>query len=95
MDAPALQAAFRLATLCDALGHPARVAAFEHIAAARRPVMLSELCEVIPLAQSTISQHVAVLVRAGLLRAERKAPRTWYRVDAAGLAELRGRLVAI
>ena len=76
--------------MCDALGHPARVAVFEHLAARKKPCTLGELAGLLPLAQSTVSQHLAVLVKAGLLRAERRPPRTWYRVDEAGLAELRG-----
>ena len=77
------------------MGHPARVALVEHLARIRRPATLSELCDVVPLAQSTVSQHVAVLVKAGLLRSERRRPRTFYRMDDAGLAELRGRLMAL
>lgn len=95
MDGTRLQATLRLSGLCDALGHPARVALVEHLAATRRPAMLTELCSVVPLAQSTVSQHVAVLVKAGLLRAERRPPRTFYRVDEGGLAELRRRIMAL
>lgn len=95
MDASRLQASLRLAALCDALGHPARVAVIEHLCGRRRPATLTELCDLVPLAQSTVSQHVAVLVKAGLLRAERRPPRTLYRIDDAGLAELRGRIMSI
>lgn len=95
MDTQRLEAALRLSNLCDALGHPARVAVLEHLIARRRASTLGELCELLPLAQSTVSQHVAVLVKAGLLRAERRAPRTLFRVDEAGLADLRGRIMAL
>jgi ArsR family transcriptional regulator len=95
MDATRLEATLRLSALCDALGHPARVAVVEHLIARRGASTLGELCDVLPLAQSTVSQHVGVLVRAGLLRAERRAPRTLYRMDEAGLAELRGRIMGL
>jgi ArsR family transcriptional regulator len=95
VDAQRLEATLRLSSLCDALGHPARVAVVEHLIARQRACPLNELCDLLPLAQSTVSQHVAVLVKAGLLRAERRAPRTLYRMDEAGLAELRGRIMSL
>lgn len=88
-----LEAALRLSELCDALGHPARVAIIEHLSSLRRSATLSELCAIIPLAQSTVSQHVAQLRKAGLLRAERRAPRTYYATNEAAIAELRERLL--
>lgn len=90
-----LEAALRLSELCDALGHPARVAIIEHLSTLRRGATLRELCGVVPLAQSTVSQHVAQLVKSGLLRSERRPPRTFYRTNDAAIAELRERLLAL
>lgn len=55
-----------LATLCKALGHPARVRILRHIIA-NDACFFGNLAEAVDLAPSTISQHVSVLKGAGLL----------------------------
>jgi DNA-binding transcriptional ArsR family regulator len=64
----------RIATLFRALGNPARV----HILAelAKSPRSAGELVARLPLAQSTVSEHLSVLKNAGIIRTLRGA--RWY-----------------
>ena len=76
-----------IATLAKALAHPVRV----HIVRilARTEGCVNELVEQLPLAQSTVSQHLKVLKDAGLVRGTVEGPRTCYCIDPAGLRRLR------
>ncbi len=95
MSTSGLDAGLRFAQLCDALGHPARVILVRYLSARRQPATLAELHAQLPLAQSTVSQHVAVLVGSALVRRERRRPRTFYRLDAAVLEEFRRAAAAL
>jgi DNA-binding transcriptional ArsR family regulator len=55
-----------LADLAGALSHPARVAILKQLAE-RNVCICGEIVEVMPLAQSTVSQHLKELVKAGLI----------------------------
>lgn len=66
-----------LAELTKALGHPARVKILR-LLAARNACVCGELVDELPLAQSTVSQHLKVLKDAGLIRGEISGPRTCY-----------------
>jgi ArsR family transcriptional regulator len=90
MDAPRPIAApthERLAAIAKALAHPARVQILDELIR-RGTCLCGELVEVMPLAQSTVSQHLKVLKNAGLVQGTIDGPRSCYRVDEAGLAEL-------
>lgn len=76
-----------LAALCKALGHPARVRIVEHLAEAGG-CMCGRIVENLPLAQSTVSQHLKVLKEAGLVRGTLEGPRTCYCLDRERLARL-------
>jgi DNA-binding transcriptional ArsR family regulator len=79
----------RLATLCKALGHPARIGILRQLLQEDRCIC-GRIVEVQPLAQSTVSQHLKVLKEAGLVIGEVEGPKTCYCVDKAqltGLAE--------
>ncbi|KUK48395.1 MAG: Regulatory protein [Actinobacteria bacterium 66_15] len=54
--------------------------------------MGGEVFHALPLAQSTISQHLGVLKRAGLVRATRQGTRMLYCITDEPLAGLRGLL---
>lgn len=77
----------RLAQLAKALGHPARVAILR-LLLKRRTCMCGEIVEVLPLAQSTVSQHLRQLKEAGLIRGEVDGPRVCYCVDEGVIAQL-------
>jgi ArsR family transcriptional regulator, arsenate/arsenite/antimonite-responsive transcriptional repressor len=77
-----------LATLAKALGHPARVRILRFLLS-RDACMCGEINKVIPLAQSTVSQHLKVLKEAGLIVGEIDGPRVCYSPAPAAVAELR------
>lgn len=56
-----------LADFAKALGHPARVAILKELAR-RQSCICGEIVEVLPLAQSTVSQHLKELLHAGLIQ---------------------------
>lgn len=58
-----------LARLAKALSHPARIAILETLAKKQRCIC-GEIVEVLPLAQSTVSQHLRELKEAGLITGE-------------------------
>jgi DNA-binding transcriptional ArsR family regulator len=70
----------RLATLCRALGHPARVRILQHLLDMDRCVC-GEIVKILPLAQSTVSQHLKSLKEAGLIQGQIEGPSTCYCVD--------------
>lgn len=78
----------QLARLAKALGHPARVAILR-LLLRRDTCVCGEIVEELPLAQSTVSQHLKQLKEAGLIRGEVDGPRVCYCVDEANLALLR------
>lgn len=77
-----------LARLAKALGHPARVA-IVRLLLARASCVCGEIVDELPLAQSTVSQHLAALKRAGLIRGEIDGPRTCYCLEPAALERLK------
>lgn len=68
------------AAMCKALGHPARVRILEHLRQIDKCIC-GEIVEILPLAQSTVSQHLKMLKAAGLVCGEVEGPRTCYCVD--------------
>lgn len=77
-----------LARLCKALGHPARVAILRHLVRVDKCIC-GEIVNILPLAQSTVSQHLKHLKEIGLIRGEIEGPRICYCVDKDRLAELK------
>lgn len=76
-----------LADCCKALGHPARIAILRHLLAEDRCIC-GRIVEIMPLAQSTVSQHLKILKQAGLVKGEVEGPKTCYCVDKDVLARL-------
>ncbi len=69
-----------LALICKALSHPARIRIVEHLKAVDQCIC-GEIVEILPLAQSTVSQHLKILKAAGLVLGEIEGPRTCYCLD--------------
>ncbi len=69
-----------LATLAKALAHPARVQ-IVRLLVRREACICGDIVEELPLAQSTVSQHLKVLKDAGLIRGEIDGPRVCYCVE--------------
>lgn len=78
----------RLACFCKALGHPARVQIL-HFLASVPTCFCGEIVKQLPLAQSTVSQHLKILKEAGLVQGEIEGPRTCYWLDREALADFR------
>jgi len=56
-----------LATFAKAMAHPARIAILK-VLAAQNQCICGKIVEVLPLAQSTVSQHLKELKEAGLIK---------------------------
>jgi len=83
-----------LAEGLKALGHPARIRILAHLLKEDR-CLCGSIVEVMPLAQSTVSQHLKVLKQAGLVRGEIEGPRTCYCADRAALERLTRAMLAM
>ena len=81
-----------LAEACKALGHPVRIRILQYLKQENRRVC-GEIVETLPLAQSTVSQHLKILKKAGLVVGEIDGPCTSYCLDKKKLARLK-KLVA-
>jgi len=68
------------AALCKAVGHPARVRILR-LLAHRTTCVCGDLVDALPLAQSTVSQHLKVLKQAGLVRGTIDGPRVCYCIE--------------
>lgn len=77
-----------LARLAKALGHPARVKILRFLLE-RDDCMVGAIVEELPLAQSTVSQHLKILREAGLIYGEMDGPRICYCADRARIEQLR------
>jgi ArsR family transcriptional regulator len=78
----------RLSALCKALGHPARVRIVEVLLEVDTCVC-GDIAARLPLAQSTVSQHLKVLKEAGIVEGVIDGPYTCYGLKRGALAELR------
>ncbi|WP_208028460.1 ArsR/SmtB family transcription factor [Rhabdothermincola sediminis] len=75
----------QLAGMAKALGHPLRVRILR-LLVERRACVTGDLVAELPVAQSTVSEHLRILREAGLVQGEIEGPRTAYCVSPAGLA---------
>ncbi len=77
-----------LASLSKALGHPARVKILR-ILVRKNACICGDIVDELPLAQSTVSQHLKVLKDAGLIRGEVDGPRVCYCIEPRALRRLK------
>ncbi len=82
------------ARLARALAHPARVRIIR-LLGAKSGCVCGELVEALPLAQSTVSQHLKVLKQAGLIQGEIDGPRVCYCLEPGALRRLRMLVAAL
>ena len=73
-----------VAALAWAVAHPARVRILR-ILLARQTCVCGEIVEELPLAQSTVSQHLKILKGSGLIQGEVEGPKVCYCVNPAAL----------
>jgi len=67
----------QLAKIAKALAHPARIKILQ-ILAEIDACMVGDMVELLPLSQSTVSQHLKELKNAGLIRGEIEGPKRCY-----------------
>lgn len=77
-----------LAALAKAVGHPLRVQILR-LLAARTSCVCGDIVDELPVAQSTVSQHLKVLKEAGLIRGEVDGPRVCYCLEPRTLRRLK------
>jgi len=82
-----------LAKLAKAIGHPARVRILRMLSRKEARVC-SQIVGELPLAQSTVSEHLRILKDAGLIRSSQDGPRVGYCINYDGLRKMKA-LVAI
>jgi ArsR family transcriptional regulator len=78
----------RTAELAKALGHPARIAILE-ILAHRNTCICGDITDELPLAQSTVSQHLKALKKVGIIKGEIDGVRTCYCINEKAAVELK------
>lgn len=87
-------AADAFASRLRALAHPARLAVLATLAQ-QDCCICGEIVRGLPLAQSTVSQHLKVLSEAGLIRSRAEGQRTSYCIDRAAIVALRAEIDAL
>lgn len=83
-----------LARLAKAIAHPARVA-IVRLLVRRKGCIVGDIVGELPLAQSTISQHLKQLKDTGLIRGDVDGPRTCYCVEPGTVALLKALVKAL
>lgn len=69
-----------MAVLAKALGHPARIAILQFLIKIKSCVC-GDIVDELPLSQSTVSQHLSELKKAGLIKGDIEGPRVCYCID--------------
>jgi len=92
VDAPAADE--ELAAFAKAIGHPIRVRILRMLAR-KEARMCSHIVDELPLAQSTVSEHLRVLRSAGLVQANENGPRVSYCIVPSALKRLKALLEAM
>jgi DNA-binding transcriptional ArsR family regulator len=70
----------RIARYAKALSHPARVAILQ-LLIKKESCICGDIVDVLPLSQSTVSQHLRELKEAGLIKGEIDGSRVCYCID--------------
>lgn len=70
----------KIASIAKALGHPARIAIIDHLVKVNACIC-SDIVDELPLAQSTISQHLKELKNAGLIKGSVEGTSICYCID--------------
>jgi len=70
----------KIAAFCKALGHPARITILK-LLLSKDSCICSDIVKEIPLAQSTVSQHLKELKKAGLIQGDITPPKVKYCIN--------------
>lgn len=77
----------RIASLFQAMAHPARIAILEQLAKSDT-CQCGELVSELPLAQSTVSQHLKAMSNAGVVTGTVEGTATCYCIDRKAIRQL-------
>ena len=77
-----------LAAVMRALGHPVRLSILKILAERRADCCCMDVTQCLPLAQSTVSQHIKVLLDAGLVERHARGTRNCYSLRSDRIASL-------
>ena len=83
-----------LALFAKALGHPTRVRILRMLSR-KEARMCSLIVDELPLAQSSVSEHLRILKAAGLIRGREDGPRVAYCIEPAMLKRMKALLGAL
>ncbi len=83
-----------LAAFAKAIGHPVRVRILRMLAR-KEAKMCSHIVDELPLAQSTVSEHLRILRSVGLVQANESGPRVSYCIVPFKLKRLKALLEAM
>lgn len=76
-----------IAAMAKALGHPARIAIVEYLMKTDSCIC-SDIVDVLPLAQPTVSQHLKELKNAGLIKGSVEGNAICYCIDEKAIGKL-------
>lgn len=82
----------KIALYAKALGHPIRVYIVE-LLLNQNCCYSGDLTEVLPIAKSTLSQHLKVLKNAGIIQGEINPPKIKYCIDLANWQEIKNHYI--
>jgi ArsR family transcriptional regulator len=91
---PTDESAEQMAQLAWAVAHPARVR-IVRLLISRQVCVCGEIVDQLPLAQSTVSQHIKILKESGLIQGEVDGPKVCYCINAAKLQELKSLIAGL
>ncbi|MDP4284534.1 MAG: metalloregulator ArsR/SmtB family transcription factor [Bacteroidota bacterium] len=81
----------RIAKYAKALSHPARIAILK-ILIQKQACICGDIVEMLPLSQSTVSQHLRELKEAGLIKGDIEGAKVCYCIDEKEWKEAKVRL---
>ncbi len=84
----------QFAQLAWAVAHPARVR-IVRLLIQRKSCVCGEIVDQMPLAQSTVSQHLKILKESGLIQGEVDGPKVCYCINPAKLKELKALVASL
>ena len=91
---PPDESAQQLAQLAWAVAHPARVR-IVRLLINRQVCVCGEIVDQLPLAQSTVSQHLKILKESGLIQGDVDGPKVCYCINSAKLKELKSLIAGL
>lgn len=91
---PADHSAEKLARLAWAIAHPMRVRIVRMLME-RESCVCGEIVDALPIAQSTVSQHLKILKESGLVQGEVEGPKVCYCINRQSLQEMKSLIAGL